>query len=1223
MSQINDKDDKRVMISLSSYCLKCRQTTVLQIREATLPVTVTTHGPLKRTATAYDKETGQIIYVDALWLYIAGLEFTPYTLHKHFSGEPWDLTIITYTMPRAGVWDEETYTEVSADALKAANIVNNFGHPDLTKLKHKYGERDYISVALPSNDPRLLKIHEMEEYVRSPMNLNRNSYEDVNGRGTRYADFNYTELELSPTKLNRTITIPCNALAGYTGRMCDKCHYGFTRSSGKCHRCPPFWVCAATLANGFAGGFVLMIGMVMMVVADAGSVSNEAALKKIVLNHMQILGMATSFDLNWGSNTKEFFNTIGAFSSVGDQLIQSGCILNSLDVGMEPFYFKQMLYIFFTSAFLIGAFSFWHILAKTCCKSPKQRRREKAIETIESRSLQRRVMVAKRARRKAEEAVEVKTKGSAFKLRVKKMIKDKAESQEDGILAQVRKAKQKDDEYLMREAGVKSLKDLHTNKDFIRTRGRILAKNFINTLKKYDFDLTKIFHQYDPGGTGKITFEQFVEIVFAMDMGWTKSDVNLVAQVFDGSDSDGIIELSSITKYGKSATDSIILTLLIVVEVMYPTVVKSCASLFSCTHEIMDGYSDSWLRADLHISCTSNEHYVFVGLFIMPTILAFVIGAPVVGTWMLGRAIEKRGWHDDVTNYRYAVLIGGYTHKQWYWAINVFGRKLAMSVVASVMVGFGTKVQYLMAIVVVLTALTLQVNTRPFSSKMLNFMESAGLVCLFLSMYFGILFFWDSFGPLVLGFVGDFIVAVNITFIAWLARCMAEMWLWEHEGSWASKRILKYEEKSLFWLIVILSIPMIVVCHIQGIVGGMCKNPKAKGDKKTAKTKKAKSASKTKMMSVSPRKLEDGGDEGSDKAIDKEVEAVSAEPIDDAAGGPTAVPVAPAMPSLSEKARKRSLKLSTPAKPAKLWKWDGTLVDSRGREVVKVDSAPKRRRAARKDRRVSKINKKNSRIKVQIAGKKSDEANPPESVVGVALGSKVNEMTTASSAPPVSSEFVTALVGVADSLAKWFTDKKINVITSLGDMLYDLGVEDAQDMDDLDKDDIEMLSSALKPEDVIRFKEALKNQMLADMPITAASTKVNDGTDDGVDDIFEVFDDPLSSEEIRAVRSDLASQVKDHSRLTIFLSKFDSDQNGTISKKEFKALVETVAAGEERILSRQGLDQLWEAAWNGQPHEPMDEINEAAFELWLFSRGNAAPQKIDDDDEASIADLFD
>jgi Ca2+-binding EF-hand superfamily protein len=984
--------------------------------------------------------------------------------------------------------------------------------------------------------------------------------------------------------------------------------------------------------------------LVMMVVADAGSTSNEAALKKIVLNHMQILGMATSFDLNWGSNTKEFFNTIGAFSSVGDQLIQSGCILNSLDVGMEPFYFKQMLYIFFTTAFLIGAFSFWHIKAKTCCKSPQQRRREKAIETIETRSLERRVMVSKLKRqdgglgRLGGAGGAGSAKVGAFKLGVKKFIKNQAKTSaaaDDDLLAQVRKAKLKDDEYLMREAGVKSLKDLHTNKEFLRARGRILAKNFVDTLKKYDFDLTKIFHQYDPGGTGKITFEQFVEIVFAMEMGWSESDVHLVAQVFDGSNSDGIIELSSITKYGKTATDSIILTLLIVVEVMYPTVVKSCASLFSCTHEIMDGYSDSWLRADLHISCTSVEHYVFVGLFIMPTILAFVIGAPVVGTWMLGRAIEKRGWHDDVTNYRYAVLIGGYTHTHWYWAIMVFGRKLAMSVVASVMVGFGTKVQYLMAIVVVLAALTMQINTRPFSSKMLNFMENSGLICLFLSMYFGILFFWDSFGPFVLGFVGDFIVASNITYMAWLARCMAEMWLWEHEGSWASQRILKHEKKSLFWLIVILAIPIIVVCHIQGILGGIFGDPNKKKDNKKKSTSKKKTKKSTKAMSVTPHKLKDGSDEGADEGgTYTEVVAVLAEePGSVKAAAAPAIAVAAAMPSLSEKARKRSMKAKAPAKPAKLWTWDGTLVDSRGKEVVKVDGAIKRRRSVRKDRRVSKISKKKSRAKILVAAKKSDEGEASKLDTSAALeskepGAKAAAAVAAAAAVPVSSALVTALVGVTDSLAKWFTDKKINVITAVGDMLYDLGVEEAQDMDDLDKDDIEKLSSVLKPDDVKRFKEALTNQMLADMPITTASAKVNDGTDDGtidgVDDLFGVFADPLSSEDISAVRNDLALQVKDHTRLKIFLSKFDADQSGAISKKELKVLVETVADGDNRILGEQGIDQVWEAAWMGNPHAPRDELSTLAFEDWLFARGNSAPQKIedDDDDEANIDDLF-
>ena len=195
-------------------------------------------------------------------------------------------------------------------------------------------------------------------------------------------------------------------------------------------------------------------------------------------------------------------------------------------------------------------------------------------------------------------------------------------------------------------------------------------------------------------------------------------------------------------------------------------------------------------------------------------------------------------------------------------------------------------------------------------------------------------------------------------------------------------------------------------------------------------------------------------------------------------------------------------------------------------------------------------------------------------------------------------------------------------------MLYDLGVEEAQDMDDLDKDDIEKLSSVLKPDDVKRFKEALTNQMLADMPITTASAKVNDGTDDGtidgVDDLFGVFADPLSSEDISAVRNDLALQVKDHTRLKIFLSKFDADQSGAISKKELKVLVETVADGDNRILGEQGIDQVWEAAWMGNPHAPRDELSTLAFEDWLFARGNSAPQKIedDDDDEANIDDLF-
>merc|ERR1712159_981269 len=144
----------------------------------------------------------------------------------------------------------------------------------------------------------------------------------------------------------------------------------------------------------------------MTVVSDAGSTSTSAALKKIVLNHLQLLGLSTSFDLNWNTNSKEFFNTIGAISSVGDQLIQSGCILNSVDVGMPAYYFKQMLYIIFTLAFIIGSIIFWNAKSATICERPKMRRARIAMRAVEQRRIRRKLA----AQRKVEGAKADKSK---------------------------------------------------------------------------------------------------------------------------------------------------------------------------------------------------------------------------------------------------------------------------------------------------------------------------------------------------------------------------------------------------------------------------------------------------------------------------------------------------------------------------------------------------------------------------------------------------------------------------------------------------------------------------------------------------------------------------------------------------------------------------------------------------------------------------------------------
>ena len=53
------------------------------------------------------------------------------------------------------------------------------------------------------------------------------------------------------------------------------------------------------------------------------------------------------------------------------------------------------------------------------------------------------------------------------------------------------------------------------------------------------------------------------------------------------------------------------------------------------------------------------------------------------------------------------MLIGGYNHQHWYWALLVFTRKFLMAIIASSFASYGVKVQYLMAIVVVLSAFAL------------------------------------------------------------------------------------------------------------------------------------------------------------------------------------------------------------------------------------------------------------------------------------------------------------------------------------------------------------------------------------------------------------------------------------------------------------------------------------------------------------------------------------
>merc|ERR1711871_405368 len=116
---------------------------------------------------------------------------------------------------------------------------------------------------------------------------------------------------------------------------------------------------------------IIVLFVVLMVVHDAGSSSTSTVLKRILINHLQTVGLLMNFDLNWTPNLMEAFEFASAISSVGDDLIQLGCPLSALHhqcmedkdscglpmdsegEAMRPFYVGQLFFFLMPLMFMI------------------------------------------------------------------------------------------------------------------------------------------------------------------------------------------------------------------------------------------------------------------------------------------------------------------------------------------------------------------------------------------------------------------------------------------------------------------------------------------------------------------------------------------------------------------------------------------------------------------------------------------------------------------------------------------------------------------------------------------------------------------------------------------------------------------------------------------------------------------------------------------------------
>jgi hypothetical protein len=805
MIELLDNKHSRSKISIAAQCMACRSNSIVSVARGKFPVEVEvfltkkialvslSNADLERirggggnlssvpNETAASSGNTAKIGVDVMWLF-DGVRKTEWDINSLTKAPEWELVFVTYRMPRAGTWDTNYYESM-------------FGSLFMTKDKAQaqMTELSEITVALLPNDPRLKEIENQLIFEnahrdrKSTWKRNNVNSRDVAGVGGGNVSSGSASAEIfagnHPMSDAFSGATRCNIMFGYTGRLCRECTAGFTMSKKECVRCGPYaTVMSAAILGSFLGLIIVMF-VVLMVVHDAGSSSVSTVMKRILINHLQTVALLMNFDLNWTPNLMSAFEFASSVSSVGDDLIQLGCPLStmyhqcksdpsqcglpmdSLEEPMRPFYVGQMFFFLMPVIFMIPGAIYMVVThyvchAKALALEKNEAKGEDLQRTIANlknlRSKQMKAQNTEEGRKNYEETRRLRTEYNM-------------------LLAELHKSGFHDVEAL---SGV--VADHHAI-------GRLRARDFVQHCNRNHIHLENLFREFDPDHTGSIAVSDFMLIVDNTlgEGAWSEEDKLCVSELFAGDHDDDPetedrVQLTRLLSFGKTLLDRLVVMMVTVCFLVYPTIARKVFQSISCISNLDDGPSFSYLTNDLSVPCDSVAHIMYVLFVPLPVLILFVIGFPVVILLFVLRSIKKHKWMDETTTYRYAVFVSGYRKDHWYWEVIVCMRKVLLSMISVFMGQYGPELQFFFASLLLVSCMVMHIDAKPFANKQLNTIETAGLGILFLSLYNGMFFFWNLLDEDGLNVLAWITISVNIYYAFWVMGAVCEDMLHRH-----------------------------------------------------------------------------------------------------------------------------------------------------------------------------------------------------------------------------------------------------------------------------------------------------------------------------------------------------------------------------------------------------------------------------------------------------------
>eukprot|EP00347_Sterkiella_histriomuscorum_P016375 403353429 len=157
---------------------------------------------------------------------------------------------------------------------------------------------------------------------------------------------------------------------GYQGILCADCQNDFSRAGEfQCQKCPANELNVVRLFFTLLGVLLLLILMIRSTLMSAHDKTNIANIfQKILMNHFQLLMMASSFEFEWSQQLVDFFTQTRQAATVSTQIISLDCFLdrkNNEDgtvTDNRVFFVKLVLIAFLPLAMSVICVITWYII---------------------------------------------------------------------------------------------------------------------------------------------------------------------------------------------------------------------------------------------------------------------------------------------------------------------------------------------------------------------------------------------------------------------------------------------------------------------------------------------------------------------------------------------------------------------------------------------------------------------------------------------------------------------------------------------------------------------------------------------------------------------------------------------------------------------------------------------------------------------------------------------